>query len=54
MLTLDSEDLAERVVKAALSNPRLAAKLGEEVKWTKLWLDLTYPEGPAPEYTRQG
>ena len=48
------QDLSEKLVHAASESEPLQQKLGQDIKWTKSWFDVTYPKQAAPEYIRQG
>ncbi|KAL9056358.1 MAG: hypothetical protein Q9162_002949 [Coniocarpon cinnabarinum] len=47
-------DLAEKLVKSVSAMKPLQQRLGKDIKWTKSWLDFTYPDKAAPEYIQRG
>lgn len=46
--------LAGTVAQSAASNKQMQGILGKDIKWTRLWLDFTYPDQMPPEYARTG
>lgn len=36
------------------NQPHLVRQLGKDIQVQKFWLDIDFPDGPAPEYERSG
>lgn len=48
------EELVQVVYKGAQQHPVIARQLGKDTKVGKYWLDLSFPDGPPPEFERSG
>ena len=54
MLTCVVEELAKRVLSDIAKHPKTQALLGKNIRLTKHWFEIKFPDGPAPEYARLG
>lgn len=46
--------LVQQVFKASKKHPAVQQHLGNDLKVGKYWLDISFPDGPPPEYKRYG
>ena len=53
-LTHVAEELAKRVLSDIAKHPKTQALLGKNIRLTKHWFEIKFPDGPAPEYARLG
>jgi hypothetical protein len=54
MLTCVAEELAKRVLSDIAKHPKTQALLGKNIRLTKHWFEIKFPDGPAPDYSRLG
>lgn len=47
-------ELVRMVYTGALQHAGIARQLGEDAQVGKYWLDISFPDGPPPEYVRSG
>ncbi|KAK5172215.1 uncharacterized protein LTR77_003853 [Saxophila tyrrhenica] len=47
-------ELVQIVYTGSTQHPTIARQLGPEAKVGKYWLDISFPDGPPPEYERSG
>jgi hypothetical protein len=48
------DDLVQLVFTSSKQHPTIARQLGKDTKIGTYWLDISFPDGPPPEYERQG
>lgn len=53
-LTVGLDELAIRVAREVGGHAVVKPKLGKDIKWTRHWFDIKYPDNPPPEYARNG
>jgi hypothetical protein len=48
------DELAEKVLRDIQKHPKTQQLLGKNIKLTKHWFELKFPDAPPPDYSRQG